>query len=176
MRDRKVKCFDEMWFFNATLAFGGIVVWVFGIPVLFWVFLYRARHKHIKERLFMLNKPQYAMLRVRWMKEVELDHHAHGKHWDAKKFKAIEDELLLDYMKRKNLNDSSVIARLGFIYHSYEENFWWYEVMELVRKLIFNGVMVFIAKGSIEQILAALFVWYVYQRNDCLYLTICSIV
>lgn len=43
-----------------------------------------------------------------------------------------------------------------------DENFWWYEVMELCRKLIFNGVMVFIAKGSIEQILAALFVCLIY--------------
>lgn len=43
------------------------------------------------------------------------------------------------------------------------ERFWWYEVMELARKLIFNGMMIFIAKGSIEQILAALFIWCVVE-------------
>ena len=162
VRDRKVQCFDSMWFFNATLALGGVGIWVVGVPFLFWFYLFRARHKFVKARLEMLRDPEYSMLRQRWLTEVKEDHHAHGKHWDAKKFSVIEDELLEDYMKRKNLNDSGVVARLGFIYHSYDENFWWYEVMELIRKLIFNGVMVFIAKGSIEQILASLFVCLIY--------------
>ena len=111
MRDRQVQCFTESWFANATVALIGVGVWVFGIPILFWAFLYRARHKHVNARMKMLRLPKYARLRERWIRELRQDFFAHGKHWDPKLVKANEEELLLDYMKRKNLSVSTEKSR-----------------------------------------------------------------
>lgn len=37
--------------------------------------------------------------------------------------------------------------------------FWWFEVVELFRKLILNGVMVYIKEGTAQQIMVGLLIW-----------------
>ena len=40
-------------------------------------------------------------------------------------------------------------------------DFWWFEVLDLSRKLFLSGVIVFVEQGSNEQILLAIAVFYV---------------
>lgn len=39
--------------------------------------------------------------------------------------------------------------------------YWWFEVVDLSRKLFLSAVIVFVQEGSVEQVLLALSVWYV---------------
>lgn len=118
VKDRKVQCYDEAWFFYGTIATGGVFVWVLGVPLAFWLILYRARHRNVSKRIEILKRPDYARLRQKWLVEIKEKYAQEGKHWDPVKFHAIEDELLAKYMKQKNLDDSTVVSRVGFIYHS----------------------------------------------------------
>ena len=43
-------------------------------------------------------------------------------------------------------------ARVGFIFNSYHGKCWWYELLDLVRKLVLNGMMVFVGEGTAAQV------------------------
>jgi hypothetical protein len=38
-------------------------------------------------------------------------------------------------------------------------DFWWFEVVDLSRKLFLSGIIVFVEQGSVEQVLIAILVW-----------------
>lgn len=46
--------------------------------------------------------------------------------------------------------------RLGFLYYAYNERHWWYEIVELSRKLILNGVIVLIPEAVTARIMLGL--------------------
>ena len=43
-------------------------------------------------------------------------------------------------------------SRLGILYDNYHVHCWWYEILDLLRKLALNGLMVFIGNGSAAQV------------------------
>lgn len=45
----------------------------------------------------------------------------------------------------------------NWIYFSYDEHVWWYEIFELFRKLFLNGIVVFVGPGSLAQIILSCF-------------------
>lgn len=47
---------------------------------------------------------------------------------------------------------------LVFIYYAYKEDIWWYELTELMRKLILNGFMVLVPQGVVSRITLGLLV------------------
>ena len=66
------------------------------------------------------------------------------------------------YLQRKNMRNHRNYERLGFIYYSYKEECWWYEIVELSRKLILNGCMVLIAEGLVTRVVVGVLVCFVY--------------
>ena len=44
-------------------------------------------------------------------------------------------------------------TRLGFIYSAYNEKYWWYEMVELARKYILNGLIGVMAENPLFQII-----------------------
>ena len=52
------------------------------------------------------------------------------------------------YLRRKNMRFHRTYQRLGFIFYSYREECWWYEVVELSRKLVLNAMMVLVADNN----------------------------
>ena len=43
------------------------------------------------------------------------------------------------------------MGRFGMLYASYHPRCWWWELLELVRKLILTGVIVFVGTGTVSQ-------------------------
>ena len=43
------------------------------------------------------------------------------------------------------------VSRIGFIFMMYHASTWWYEIADLLRKLVLTGLVTFIAKGSSTQ-------------------------
>eukprot|EP00455_Lapot_gusevi_P034489 TRINITY_DN3801_c0_g1_i13.p1 TRINITY_DN3801_c0_g1~~TRINITY_DN3801_c0_g1_i13.p1 ORF type:complete len:675 (+),score=72.70 TRINITY_DN3801_c0_g1_i13:245-2026(+) len=61
---------------------------------------------------------------------------------------------LLWYLRRvkDHLQDPAVEGTLGHVYRDYKLNCYWWEVEELVRKLLLSSVVAFFAKGSLFQV------------------------
>merc|ERR1712139_594874 len=64
------------------------------------------------------------------------------------------------FLERRNLRDHINYNRIGFIYYAYHEDAWFYEIVELMRKLILNGFAVLISPGTTSQIVFGLFVCF----------------
>ena len=43
-------------------------------------------------------------------------------------------------------------SRVGFIFMMYHASTWWYEIADLLRKLILTGLVTFVEKGSSTQV------------------------
>ncbi|KAL4170016.1 hypothetical protein KRP22_010925 [Phytophthora ramorum] len=154
--DRRLVCYHGQWALFGVIATIGVVVWVVGIPFFFGVLIWLAQDRGVAARLKLLRKPHMRAQLHKWLKEVEEQQVADGRfvrHMDSLE---VQDEELAKYMKCKNLTDSTVQARLGFIYAEYSNDYWWFEVVDLSRKLFLSGVIIFVENGSVEQVLLAL--------------------
>ncbi|KAE9360656.1 hypothetical protein PF008_g1719 [Phytophthora fragariae] len=154
--DRRLVCYNGEWALFGIIATIGVVVWVVGIPFFFGLLIWLAQDRGVAARLRLLKKPQMRVQRQKWLKEVEEQQIADGRFVRNMDNNEVQDEELAKYMKRKNLTDSTVQARLGFIYAEYSNDYWWFEVVDLSRKLFLSGVIVFVENGSVEQVLLAL--------------------
>ena len=47
-------------------------------------------------------------------------------------------------------------SRVGFIFTMYQANIWWYEIADLLRKLLLTGLITFVEKGSSTQVMHVL--------------------
>lgn len=59
------------------------------------------------------------------------------------------------------LTHVSVSAYLIALLPTDSQAYWWFEVVDLSRKLFLSGVIMFVQNGSVEQVLLAITVWYV---------------
>jgi hypothetical protein len=50
--------------------------------------------------------------------------------------------LVTEFFRRRNMSMHYTRMRLGFLYSSYKEEFWWFEIEELFRKLLMGSLMV----------------------------------
>ncbi|KAJ0410569.1 hypothetical protein ATCC90586_006593 [Pythium insidiosum] len=154
--DRRIVCYNASWAIFGVLAIAGVVVWVIGIPFFFWLLIRRAQDRGIARRIKLLNRPQCRNHRRKWLAEMLAYHTERGIIVPEIENREVQDVELAKYMKHKNLTDSTVQARLGFIYADYSEDYWWFEVVDLSRKLFLSGVIVFVENGSVEQVLLAI--------------------
>ena len=103
VQDRSIVCYTYTWAFYATIGFVGFGVWVAGVPVLFFISVYRARYRNVSERLKLLEKPQFLPLRKKWTKEMREYNASKGIFVKEKEFMAVENVYLAEYMCYKNL-------------------------------------------------------------------------
>ena len=54
--------------------------------------------------------------------------------------------------------ESRAIRRAGFLFELYEVETWWFEIFEMIRKLVMTSVLVFVTVGGLGQILVGLIV------------------
>ncbi|EQC39865.1 hypothetical protein SDRG_02523 [Saprolegnia diclina VS20] len=151
VKDRSLECYTTEWSLYACVALAGVGVWVVGVPFLFWRLVYKARHRHIDTRLTLLESRAYRPLREKWLAEMRTMLAAEGRCVPLALGRRDEMAYLGHYMKTKNLEDSAVMARLGLIYQNYKSEFWWFDVFDLIRKVLLNGVLVFLQGNDIVQ-------------------------
>eukprot|EP00644_Phytophthora_capsici_P002327 jgi/Phyca11/114976/e_gw1.27.140.1 len=164
--DRRLVCYNEQWAIFGMIASIGVVVWVVGIPLFFGLLIWIAQDRGVAARVYLLTKNSMSAQRQKWLNEVKEQHIADGRFVRGMHSEQVQNEELAKYMKRKNLRDSTVQARLGFIYAEYSDGYWWYEAVDLSRKLFLSGVIIFVQNGGVEQMLLAMCVclvtmWFV---------------
>merc|ERR1711865_568476 len=65
-------------------------------------------------------------------------------------------EVAIHYLRIHNMHHHKTIERMGFIYHSYKSDVWWFEMIELLRKMVMNGLISIILPDSPTQIIITL--------------------
>merc|ERR1711871_709510 len=164
--DLTLRCFSARWFVYASVATTAGMLFIVGIPLLFLVVLISARDFGIKKRWkHCLRFPDH---RAALLKEAKEDADVLGHFWtldrdgDGQHSLLEEKHAIYEYLRRKNMRNHRNYERIGFIYYSYREEVWWYEIVELSRKLILNGCMVLIAEGLVTRVVAGVLVCFVY--------------
>ncbi|KAF4320607.1 hypothetical protein BBO99_00005387 [Phytophthora kernoviae] len=155
-------CYDGTWLFYLPINITLIVLWVFGVPLLFWVILFRKRSRGVSDMLLLMQDPSQDQLKESLLFKMRLDIIDRGQVLDEEKLQIFEEDLLVQYLRDRNLNEPSTVAQVGFIYHSYNTSFWWFEVWDLGRKLLLNCVVSLLAKAGANRICCGLVVLLVY--------------
>lgn len=60
------------------------------------------------------------------------------------------------YLYRRNLEATWTTKRLGFIFHSYKLEYWWYELVVMFFKLLMNGVIIFFTTVQLQIVVGVL--------------------
>ena len=66
--------------------------------------------------------------------------------------------LCLVCQQRQHLNHPLVEERLGFLYSSYKKKYYYWEIVEIVRKLLLTSCIIFVGDGTSSQVLVGLLV------------------
>lgn len=160
--DRSEYCYQGVWLYFLPISTTLIIFWVVGVPLLFWVIISLKRSRGVNDILLLIQDPSQAQLKERLLLKMRLDMSDRGQVMAEEKLKIFETDLLAQYLRNKNLNEPSTVAQVGFIYHSYNSRFWWFEVWDLGRKLLLNCVISLLAKAGANRITCGLVVLLVY--------------
>jgi hypothetical protein len=66
--------------------------------------------------------------------------------------------LILVCQQRTNLDHPLIEERLGFLYSSYKPTYFYWEIVEIVRKLLLTSCIIFVGDGTASQVLVGLLV------------------
>ncbi|KDO29141.1 hypothetical protein SPRG_05384 [Saprolegnia parasitica CBS 223.65] len=160
--DMDYLCYSSEWYLRAAVGALGCVGWILGVPLTCFLILLRERHNGVRAKMKQLRDGKHDLARAKWIDAMKIDYEANGLHWDERNM-AFADDLLSRYMMKRNLRNPSVVAGVGFIYHAYKDEFWFFEIVDLVRKLFMNGVIVFVGQGSIAQVVVGLIIIFIYM-------------
>ncbi|KAJ8558711.1 hypothetical protein ON010_g8739 [Phytophthora cinnamomi] len=184
--DRSNLCYVGTWLYYLPVSITLIVFWVIGrcgavsryivaskltpkysvlatgVPLLFWVIIAMKRSRGVSDMLLLISDPSQESLKQQLLMKMRLDITDHGEVVNEEQIKLFETEMLAHFLRDRNLNEPSTVAQVGFIYHSYETHFWWFEVWDLGRKLLLNSVISLLAKAGANRIICGLVVMLVY--------------
>tara|TARA_B110000208_G_scaffold85881_1_gene108806 strand:+ start:3086 stop:10813 length:7728 start_codon:yes stop_codon:yes gene_type:complete len=140
---------DPQYTIYKYLAFAGIVVYIAGLPLLILTRLLTFRcfsgaRDAAGNRLSLLQRPSTSMfLKDPYSDEI-----------DAR-------EIII--AKNQIIKQQSIEMRYGSLYDSYEDEYWFFEIITILRKLMLTGVIVLLSQISeLVQLLTAILVCVIY--------------
>jgi len=158
MWDTQIVCYTDDWWWHATYAAGFGLVYIVGVPFLFWNLLKMARDAHVHQNTDMILSQE--KLRIKTLRLAKQDLERKGVFWGQMHTPLDERIRIKAYLRRLNLRDARHKARLGFLYKNFKEEYYWYELTEFIFKLLMTGAMVHIAPGTVSQIMTAMFICF----------------
>eukprot|EP00945_MAST-04E_sp_MAST-4E-sp1_P006379 g6379.t1 len=164
--DNSVQCFTTKWLSYMTGAIVAGLIFVVGIPALFLILLKRARELDVAKNWAI--GVRFPKKRQLLLKEAKEDADLHQEFWtldkdgDGEHTIKEEEVAVKHFLRRKNMRFYRTYDRLGFIYYAYKEDIWWYELTELMRKLLLNGFMVLVPQGVVSRVTVGLLVCLVF--------------
>jgi hypothetical protein len=156
--DYSLECYTDEWYKYAGYASIGVLVYIIGIPVTFFFVIRYCKNQDVDQKLRRVFGEGNEHLVTHYLDCVRYEREAREKSFIPPKDAKTQKRILRYHFQMENLRNHWNRARIGFIYFSYEEHLWWYEIFELFRKLLLNGVIVFIGKGSLAQIIISAFI------------------
>uniref|UniRef100_A0A7S1C9B6 Calmodulin n=2 Tax=Bicosoecida sp. CB-2014 TaxID=1486930 RepID=A0A7S1C9B6_9STRA len=76
--------------------------------------------------------------------------------WFAPRTPQEKMRVIRRYLYRRNLEATWTTKRLGFVFHSYRLEYWWYELVVMFFKLLMNGVIIFFTTVQLQIVVGVL--------------------
>jgi hypothetical protein len=151
VKDYDLECFTAQWMTYASAANAAIFLYVVGCPFAFFYMLWSARNADVALLwdTAVVNEDRMKQL----LREAKQESSVVGLFWRDPDTLEDQKKVVLAYLRRRNLRSHKNQNRLGFLYYAYNENRWWYEIVELFRKFSLNGVVVTIQTGQTSKIM-----------------------
>jgi len=158
--DLYTNCYDTEYYVMAIPAILGLIFFVAGIPMFFLFLLWQARTAGTDWKWEACSKSIHRKRMA--LAEAQIDAQLSREFWVKPIGIQEEKKACINYFRRQNFRDHRVKNRLGFIYYRYNERVWWYEIVELSRKLILNSLVALVTPGEDSQIVtgAAICLFY----------------
>lgn len=153
-------CYDSTWDGYLGLAILAMLLFVIGIPVLFFTLLYRARENGIAWKWRCCEDNEH--LKKHLISEARADAEISNEFFQEPVNQVEEKACVTQFLRRLNFRGHRTYSSLGFIYFAYSDRCWWYEVVELSRKLFLNGIICLIYPGSMSQVVFGAFICFLY--------------
>lgn len=164
--DNQVDCKTRRYAVFATLGLAVMVFFVFGVPALFLILIQRARNKNVNYtwlRAKDIPKRKEALLReAKEDAKIQREFWALDKDGDGTYTLKEEEFAIKKFLRRKNMRHHDALDKYGFIYDAYREDAWYYEIVEISRKLMLNGFVVLVPGGICTRVVFGFLVSFVY--------------
>lgn len=154
MWDTQVQCYTETWYTHSFYALVFGVFYILGVPGLFFGLLYQSRYYDIDTKWQFIKSSPTRL--VKTLKLAREDYWNKGRHWSQILNAKEEERRVRWYLANLNMRSPKTMMRIGFMYKSFLEDFWAFELFEFFFKLAMTGVMVHIRPGTVTQIIAGL--------------------
>jgi predicted outer membrane repeat protein len=173
--DMRISCDSDYYQRGITYAAVMIVVYVIGIPSMYFFLLYRSRHE-IAGRFDSPGKPRSLTVSDEAeQKEGDLSAQSGSKKGDPEMKGALSGSTAVAVTARPSeepVNQlklrTDVSARhalmVSFLYEAYEPQFWYWEVVETTRRLMLTAVLSVCGTGTSGQALLALLLALMYIK------------
>ena len=157
-QDYSLKCYDSNYYWYQFFAVIGIIVYAC-IPLSYFSMLYRER-AHI-------NPGQAGMVATQVVRIMDETLHvnreseaaiARALHSGGKLRVLTVKGALKESLRLRKMNEGlhPKMKRLHFLYDTYEPQFWYFELVECARRVMFTAVLGFISTGSMSQIIVSM--------------------
>jgi hypothetical protein len=158
--DMRLRCWDNTeHLLYVAFAAVGVVAFVIGIPLSFYRSVSHARSKLVPERIAflfpLLGSLPPSEMALRYLKrrvvmdKVRETWQANGHVW-APYTGSAEDQTaemkrrVADYYRTANLEHYHTVRQIGFIMQEYKVEYWWFELLEVARKILLTGGVLFL--------------------------------
>ncbi|OWY95428.1 hypothetical protein PHMEG_00034566, partial [Phytophthora megakarya] len=151
--DRSNLCYESTWLLYLPVGIILIILWVIGVPLLFWVIIYMKRSRGVSDTLLLIQDESQAALKQSLLLKMRLDITDRGRVVNEEHMKLFETEMLTHFLNQaQSLKSDSSTIRV------HDSQFWWFEVWELGRKLSLNCIISLLAKAGANRIICGLVV------------------
>jgi hypothetical protein len=167
--DMALECYTTTWFsvLAITVLAGG--VFVLGVPFGALALLWRVRNYDVSRRVkALVALPAYDPERVRVLKAVRSSCRATGRLFVFPLTNEDCAVVLRDHFKRENLALQTTRERLGVLYEHMRPDRWWWEGVEMTRRLAFSAAVFFVAPGTPVGLVMTFVVALAYLFATCL--------
>jgi hypothetical protein len=159
MWDTQVQCYTDTWYAHSIYALAFGCLYILGVPGMFFGLLYQSRYYDIEGKWKHIKSSPTRL--VKTLKLAREDYWSKGRHWSQILNAAEEERRVKWYLANLNMRSPKTMMRIGFMYKSFLEDFWAFELFEFFFKLTMTGVMVHIRPGTVTQIIAGLSMCFV---------------
>ena len=109
MWDTQIHCFTHEWWLNAIYAFGFSLVYIIGVPCLFFKLLTDMRLAYVRENVDEIL--HHETMKIKFLRIAKHDAELRGHFWKQIVSKKDERNRIEDMLKRLNLRDARNKAR-----------------------------------------------------------------
>ena len=164
--DYTLKCFESDYYWYMAVSLVGLAIYA-AVPVAYFILLYRVRNKldpgqeaMVSSQVVMVGQE---LLHVKDETEETISRALlKGGKLGILDLKGALNEAIRQRTISEKLDPK--VRRLQFLYDPYEPKFWYFELVECARRIVFTAVIGFVSNGSVLQVIVSMLLAIMFVR------------